>query len=481
MNARNLLALIVIGLLLFVMGCTAPNQASSDSDLQISASECHTKVDSTADSVKIGATLADYIMTTYPSYMDYETNVIKKGWEYTNGVVLTGFIKLYESTKNIKYLNYVKPYVDKYVLADGTIQYFMGDGVSVRDKRIQDVIQPSFLLFALYKNDATTAPQYLTAMKNTRNIFPAVQTTTSQITSLDIIQTNSLGGFFHKPTYQYQMWLDGLYMAEPFIATYAAEYADVFDPTGADKRACFDTATYQLLLIADKTMDLSSDTAAGKLPVHGWLDLAGINAYNADSANTTKLSIPAWANTTTGKSPEQWSRAMGWYSMALVDVLSTLPRHHKDYRALKEILETIAAGLAEAQDPTTGLWYQVVNKTPAVAATYSDNWLETSGSAMFVYALKKAIDNDLISSRYLKVAEKGWEGIKTKVVIDSTTGKVTVQGSVGGMSICNNYAAYIAKKSVIADDVPHAIAAVLMAASEMEYKDKRDNNHHWYR
>jgi unsaturated rhamnogalacturonyl hydrolase len=349
-------------------------------------------------------------------------------------------------------LNYVKPYVDKYVLADGTIQYFMADGVSVRDKRIQDVIQPSTLLFALYKNYPNST-QYLTAMKNTRNIFPT-------------IQTNSLGGFFHKPTYQFQMWLDGLYMAEPFIVRFGDRYADKFDATGADKRACYNTATAQIKLIASKTMDLTQTDAVKKLPVHGWLDWAGFNAYNTANP-TTLLTAPVWADKTTGKSPEKWGRALGWYTMALVDVLEFLPRDHADYQALKTILQTVAAGLKASQDPTTGLWYQVVDKVPQTNGTYSDNWIETSGSAMFVYALKKASTKGYISSDYATVASKGWTGIKTKVVISS--GVVTVKGTVGGMSVCDSYAAYIAKSSIVADNVPHGIAAVLMAASVMEY------------
>jgi unsaturated rhamnogalacturonyl hydrolase len=221
-------------------------------------------------------------------------------------------------------------------------------------------------------------------------------------------------------------------------------------------------------------MDMTQSTAVGKLPVHGWLDWDGLNAYNA--ANTTKIKAPTWADISTGKSPEKWDRALGWYTMALVDVLSTLPKHHKDYHAIKEVFKTIAEGLAETQDPATGLWYQVIDKLPLADGTYSDNWLETSGSAMFVYALKKGVEKDLLSKRFEKVAEKGWAGIKTKVIIDPVTGKVTVKGTVGGMSICDNYAAYIAKKSVVADDVPQGIAAVLIAASQMEKKSYRDRD-----
>jgi unsaturated rhamnogalacturonyl hydrolase len=452
MNFKNLLMILMAISLMTFAGCSAPVKTGED----VSVSNADK-----ATTAKIGVQLADYIMATYPTYMDYETSVVKKGWEYTNGVVLYGFIKLYESTGKIKYLDYVKPYADQYILADGTIQYLMGDGVSTRDKRILDVIQPSTILFDLYKNYSSS--QYLTAMKNTRNIFPQIQTYSASYSDANIIQTNTLGGFFHKPTYQFQMWLDGLYMGAPFIVRYGDRYADKFDSTGVDKQRCYDIGAYQLKLVAQKTMDLTQTTDAGKLPVHGWLDWAGFNAYNA--ANTTQLTAPAWADTTTGKSPEKWSRALGWYTMALVDTLEFLPRDHADYQTLKTTLKTIAAGLKATQDPTTGLWFQVVDKTPANG--YTDNWVETSGSAMFIYALKKAATKGYIGTEYAAVASKGWTGLKSKVVI--ADGVVTVKGTVGGMSILNNYAAYISKSSIVADNVPHGIAAVLFAASVMEY------------
>jgi unsaturated rhamnogalacturonyl hydrolase len=383
--------------------------------------------------------LADSLMASYPAYMDYETGVVKKGWEYTNGVLLYGFLKLYAATRDIKYLDYVKPYVDRYVQADGTILYLQGDPTKTRDPRILDVLQPSSLLFALYQNDPSSS-QYLAAMKNTRNVFPT-------------IQTNSLGGYFHKPTYPYQMWLDGLYMAQPFLTRFGSLHADSFDPTGADRDACHDTAAYQLTLIAEKTQD-----PAKNLYYHAWLDWDGINAYNA--ANPTKIVPPAWANPVTGASPEVWSRALGWYSMALVDVLDYLPPQHEMRREVVGIVRNLAVGLARYQDQATGLWSQVVDK-----GGQPGNFFETSGSAMFVYALAKAARSGYIPGVFYKVAEKGWEGIKSRVVFNDD-GTFKVQGTVGGMSVLNNYNAYVSVSVV--DNAPQGIAAVLLASTAIE-------------
>jgi unsaturated rhamnogalacturonyl hydrolase len=171
---------------------------------------------------------------------------------------------------------------------------------------------------------------------------------------------------------------------------------------------------------------------------------------------------PAWADATTGKSPVVWSRALGWYAMALVDVLEFLPNTHADYQAVVDVLKDIAAGVKATQDATTGLWSQVVDQ-----GAKADNWVETSGSAMMIYALKKGVRLGALATDYDAVASKGWQGLLAKITVSGKT--VTVKGAVGGMSVLNDYASYISKKSLVADNVPQGLAAVLIAASEMEY------------
>jgi unsaturated rhamnogalacturonyl hydrolase len=386
-----------------------------------------------AVSAKVGESLANYILATWPNLNTY-TN---KDWEYTNGIVLYGVTKIYEKSGKPEYLNYVKTFVDKYVNASGTISYATSG--SPRDPRILDTIEPSNLLFDLYKN--TNDARYLTAMTSTRKVFPT-------------IQTNSLGGFFHKPSYPYEMWLDGLYMAEPFLVRYGSQVSTVVDSTGADQSDCYATATAQFKLLAQELMDRKNPTPSKRLPVHAWADLAGLS-----SAGKT---APLWANTTTGQSPTIWSRSLGWWALALVDVLQYLPQNHPDYQTLVGIFVDVAAGLKATQDPATGLWYQVTDQ-----GAMTDNWLETSASALFVYALKRGVKQSILGSDYDAVASAGWEGVKKKVAIAGNT--VTVQGAVGGMSVLSSYAAYVGAKSLVADNVPHGLAAVLFAASELEY------------
>jgi unsaturated rhamnogalacturonyl hydrolase len=250
------------------------------------------------------------------------------------------------------------------------------------------------------------------------------------------------------------MWLDGLYMAEPFLVRYGNQVSPAVDSTGADQSDCYATATAQFKLLAQELMDRKNADAIRRLPVHAWADLAGLT-----SAGKTP---PVWANATTGQSPTIWSRSLGWWALALVDALEYLPQQHPDYQTLAGIFVDVAAGLKATQDPATGLWYQVTDQ-----GAQADNWLETSASALFTYALKRGVKEAIIGSDYDAVASAGWEGVKKKVLIAGNT--VTVQGAVGGMSVLSSYAAYVGAKSLVADNVPHGLAAVLFAASELEY------------
>ncbi len=171
---------------------------------------------------------------------------------------------------------------------------------------------------------------------------------------------NADGGFWHKQTYPNQMWLDSIYMGEPFLA----EYGDVVGTCGA---FCADTVVLQSSLVATHLQDPTSG-----LLRHAWDDSTGTKA--------------TWADPTTGASSEVWGRALGWYVMSLVDNLPLLPASTNGKSELLAVLQQAMSGIASGQDAATGLWFQVVDK-----GDRSDNWLETSGSGMFVYALEAGV------------------------------------------------------------------------------------------
>jgi unsaturated rhamnogalacturonyl hydrolase len=414
-----------------------------------------------------------------------------KFWEYTYGVPLVGVQKIYARTHDPRYLAFVKKYVDRYVDAAGRISYARpwpvgagGQPSPPNDPTIQDVIQPSSLLFDLYAE--TQDPRYLTAMASTRRIFPT-------------IKTNGAGAFWHKPTYPDQQWLDGIYMSQPFLARYGAEYAERVKE--GDAPACFQIATTQIKLAAEHTFEPKTE-----LYFHAWNGAA--DGVWRGLAPPTRVPPPAGA----AVSPVLWSRAIGWYLAGIVDVLEYLPKDHADRGAVLDIVRHLGEGLQRTQDRASGLWYQVIDvgKGPLPAAggyageadrPAQPNWLETSASAIFAYGLAKAVRLGYLPPRYRAVAERAWRGVKSRVEV-AADGTVAIRGTVVGLSVGGTYNAYanadvrgdfktgtppapascptaaqipagttppIACRYIyVRDNVPQGFGAVLLAASELE-------------
>jgi unsaturated rhamnogalacturonyl hydrolase len=196
---------------------------------------------------------------------------------------------------------------------------------------------------------------------------------------------NKIGGFWHKLKYPAQMWLDGLYMGQPFTAEYAAMFSDT-------KK--FDDIINQFVWMEK----YSRDPKTGLL-YHGW----------------DESKLQRWADPKTGLSPEFWSRAMGWYLMGLVDVLDYIPASNKRRAELVAIIKRLAVALVKFQDPKEGVWWQVTDK-----ANKELNYLESSSTAMFIYGLSKAVNKGLLDRSYLPAITKGYKGmIKNFVVVDS--------------------------------------------------------------
>jgi hypothetical protein len=155
---------------------------------------------------------------------------------------------------------------------------------------------------------------------------------------------------------------------------------------------------------------------------------------------------------------------MGWFTAAMVDIIKYLPKNHPQYNAMITLLGNLAEGIKNTQDPATGLWYQVTDK-----GSQSDDFLESSGSGLFIYTLKNAVDCGLIDKSYLTVAQKGWTGLKTKITLDAQ-GLPVINGYVGAMSALAGYALYVGQALVACPPSvhPHGYCAILMAASAME-------------
>ncbi len=278
-------------------------------------------------------------------------------WTYDQGLVLKGIERVWQATGDPKYFNYIQKGMDYWLEKDGSIRTY-----SVEEYNI-DHVTPGRAMFTLYR--VTGDAKYLKAVELLR----------SQLKTHP--RTNE-GGFWHKKIYPHQMWLDGLYMGEPFYA----EYSQVF------KEDNWNDIANQFVWMEKH----ARDTKTGLL-YHGW-----------DESKEQK-----WANKETGLSPHFWGRAMGWYAMALVDTLDYFPKNHPRRAELVAILQREAEAIAKFQDKTSGVWWQILNLPNA-----PKNYLESSCSVMFVYALAKGVRKGYLPEKYLTVAKKGWDGVKTK-------------------------------------------------------------------
>jgi unsaturated rhamnogalacturonyl hydrolase len=180
----------------------------------------------------------------------------------------------------------------------------------------------------------------------------------------------------------------------------------------------------------------------------------------------------AWADKTTGLSPEVWGRAMGWYATALVDVLDWFPKNHPRRAALIAALNRTDAAVVKYQDARTGLWWQIVDK-----GDQARNYQEASASCMFVYSLAKGVRMGYLTQSYEASSRRGWEGIQKQFVSTSADGSIVLNGTVkvGGLGgtpyRSGSYEYYVGEKTGSND--AKGIGAFLLAGSEIELQKKR--------
>lgn len=337
-------------------------------------------------------------------------------WSYDQGVLLEGIEALWNRTADARYFNHIQKFIDYYIAEDGTIRTYKADDLNI------DNIKTGRSLLLLYK--VTGKPKYLKAVMTLREQLRKQPRTSD-------------GGFWHKKIYPNQMWLDGLYMGEPFYAECAALLHE---------DTAFNDIARQFILMEKHALDKKTG-----LLYHGW-----------DESKQQR-----WANKTTGVSPNFWGRAMGWYGMALVDVLDYFPKNNPKRDSLIAILNRQAMAIEKFQDTKSGLWYQVLDKPTA-----KGNYLEASASCMFVYTLAKAVSKGYLSQKYMNTAQKGYDGILKQFVEKDANGKTNLTGTVSVAGLGGNpyrdgsYEYYINEKVVTND--AKGVGAFLLASNQME-------------
>ena len=337
-------------------------------------------------------------------------------WSYDQGVVLKGVEGVWRLYGNATYFNYIQHSMDFYVQADGTVKDYKRDDFNI------DNTSNGKILLMLY--NVTGKEKYRKPVDLIRSQF-------------DEHPRTKEGSFWHKKIYPWQVWLDGLYMGQPFYA----EYAKV-----AKQDTVFDDIARQFINIERHTRDPKTG-----LLYHAW-----------DESKEQK-----WADPKTGTSPLFWGRAMGWYGMAMVDVLEHFPANHPGRDSIIKILNRFAAAIIKVQDAKSGVWYDILDMP-----TKPKNYKEASASGMFVYTLAKAVRNGYIPASFLASAKKGYDGIIKEFIEVDAAGQTNLKGTVsvsglGGKPYRDGSFEYYMSEPVVVNDAK-GMGAFIQASVEME-------------
>lgn len=360
--------------------------------------------------------MASTVFHLYPDSMVTKGSVRPANWNYEIGVTMMGMWGLWEKTGDSVYIKYVKKIVDHFVTKDGDIRTY-----DLTDYNADHILSGRLVL-RLY--DAYQDPKYKKAADLLRK-------------QIDWQPRNRAGGFWHKLKYPAQMWLDGLYMIEPYYAEYTKRFGS---------KEAYADIVHEFVLMEQKARDPNTG-----LLYHGW-----------DESRQQ-----FWADKQTGLSQSFWSRAIGWYHVALVEVLDAMDANHPERKKMLEILNRLTIAIVKAQDDASGVWWQITDKAGA-----EKNYLESSASAMFVYALARSVNKGYISPAYRTMVQKAYAGLLKAFVVKDGEGrthfsKTVAVGGLGGSPNRNGTYAYYMSEPIRSDDFK-GIGPFMLAALEME-------------
>lgn len=370
--------------------------------------------------------MAETVMTLHR-----DSIVTKEGqparWDYEQGLVLKALERTWQRTADARYYTYILRDMNRYVGPDGRIRTYRMDEFNL------DNITPGRTLLMLAQQTEAGREKFR----------KAADTLYAQLKRQPRTKT---GGFWHKQRYPYQMWLDGLYMAEPFYAEYSAVYRHPEN---------FDDIARQFALIEQHLIDPKTG-----LLYHGY-----------DESRQQK-----WANPETGQSPNFWGRVVGWYAMALVDVLDYFPENHPRRADLLRYFQRLMPVVARYQDGPSGCWFQILDQ-----AGRKGNYPEASASCMFVYALAKGVRLGYLPEPFRTNAKRGYAGILDQFIETSPDGLIHLNGtvSVGGLGGTgtldrpyrdSSYEYYLSEP--IKKNDLKGVGPFIMASVEMEIADE---------
>jgi len=339
-------------------------------------------------------------------------------WSYWKAYTLLGFEMLWRTTGDRRYLDFIQRQVDPFVDEQGNLVGAPLDSL--------DNIMPGNVIVALYEH--TGDERYKRAAGTVRHAF-------------DDYPRNPDGGFWHAKRLEGEMWIDGVFMGQMCLSRYGA--------TIGDADYCFDEAVRQVTVFAAHCLKGESG-----LYLHAW-------AARPDRAKVQPGNTERWADPVTGLSSEVWSEGLGWYALVLAETLAVLPPSHPRRGEVVDIFARLAAGLKRAQDPVTGGWHQVVDK-----GDRPGNWVDTSGTAMFTYALQRGVELGLLEAAdYAPVVAHGYGCTVANATVDDN-GLVDVHSACDGLCVQQSYDAYIRAPRVA--NAKEAVAGFLWATAIVE-------------
>ena len=293
----------------------------------------------------------------------------KPKWSYVMGIELEGMLDTYLRYGGDDILKYCKMYTDKMIAENGDIT-----GYNILDYNL-DNIRTGHFVTRMYQN-----------WPEAKNLL-AMQTMMKQLQ--DQPRTIADKVFWHKAIYAYQVWLDGIFMGLPFRVL-TAPIMEKTQKARKNRKApttqsIYDDAVNQLNITYQRTLDPKT----------------GLNRHAYDETRKT-----FWADKETGLSQHCWGRAQGWFTMALIEVLDALPENYARRSEVIDLLKKDFDAILKWQDKKSGLWYQVMDSPKR-----EGNYLESTCSAMFTYALLKAYRKGYVDSQYRDAGIKAYKGM----------------------------------------------------------------------